>query len=54
MDAAGLWDDSGLVVIDGEMMPWSAKAQAMADLYRDIAPYRNGSRPIRMDSAACA
>lgn len=33
---------------------WSAKAQAMADLYRDIAPYRNGSRPIRMDSAACA
>ncbi len=33
---------------------WSAKAQAMADLYRDIATYRNGSGPIRMDSAACA
>ena len=34
MDAAGLWDDSGLVVLDGEMLPWSAKAQSLiADQY---------------------
>jgi glycosyltransferase involved in cell wall biosynthesis len=33
---------------------WSVKARAMVDLYRDIAPYRNGQRPIRTDSATCA
>ena len=29
LSQAGLWDDSGLVVLDGEMMPWSAKAREL-------------------------
>ncbi|MFT5682459.1 MAG: protein phosphatase [Myxococcota bacterium] len=29
MSASGLWDDSGVVVLDGELMPWSAKAREL-------------------------
>lgn len=29
MSAAELWDDSGVVVLDGELMPWSAKAREL-------------------------